>query len=122
MGALDGLADIIADVIVDEGLGASITYTSAGAGTYDPATGTNTGGSTSQTVVAIVEDFKGLELLNGDVIEGDKKVSIPAPLLTATPKPSDTATVNGIAYAVVGVNNTQAGEEIVLHVLQCRRA
>lgn len=115
------IADLINDTITDEGLGRSITYTSVTAGAYDPATGTSTPTTSNETANAIIEDFKGLELLNGLVQAGDKKVSIAADALSATPKPTDTVTVDGAVHTIVQVNNIEAGGVVILHVLQCRR-
>lgn len=116
------IADLIADVVTDEGLGASATYTSITPGSYDTATGAATPSTSSQTVQAIVEDFKGLTLMSGLVQAGDKKISIPAASLTATPKPTDRIAVGGITYTVERVMDEQAGGVAILHVLHCRRA
>lgn len=116
------IADIVADVVVDEGLGATVTYTSVTGSAYDPATGTTVPTGTTETVSAIIDDPRGVELLSGLAQAGDKTISIPAELLTATPKPTDSITVGAETYAVIRVENEQAGGVIILHVLHCRRA
>jgi hypothetical protein len=118
------IADLIADVVTDEGLGASVVLTSVTPGAYDPSTGTTGAATTTtQTVDAIVEDYRGLELLNGLVQAGDKKVSIPASSLTTAPKPTDTLTIGGVAHLIVAEpEKTEAGGVTILHVLRCRRS
>jgi hypothetical protein len=124
MALFDDIPDVIADVLNDADLGfQTVTLTSVTAGTYDPATGTTTGGSTSSaTVPAVVEDYKGLALLNGLIQAGDKKVTVAAANLTTAPKPTDTLTAGGIAYAVVNVVTVQPGSVAVIYEIQARRA
>jgi hypothetical protein len=124
MALFDDLPDIIADVLGDADLGfQSVTLTSITAGTYDPATGTVTGGSTTTTSVrAVVEDFKGLSLLNGLIQAGDKKITVAAANVTTAPKPTDTVTVGGIVYAVVNVVTVQPGSAAVIYEIQARKA
>jgi len=116
------IAALVADAITSEGLGASVTYTSVTPGTYDTATGAATPGTSTETVDAIIEDFKGLSLMSGLIQIGDKKVSIAAASLTVTPKPADRITVGAVAYTVERVMDEQAGGVAILHVLHCRRA
>lgn len=123
MSLFDDLPDIIAEVLNDAELGfQTVTLTTTTPGTYDPATGTTSGGSTStQSVRAVVEDYKGLALLNGLIQAGDKKITLPAANLTTAPKPTDTVTVGSLTYAVVGVSTVQPGPAAVIYELQCRR-
>lgn len=118
------IADLVSDIVTDEGLGAFVTLTTITPGAYDPATGTTGAATTaSQTVSGIVEDFKGVELLMGLVQAGDKKVSIPAAALTTAPKPTDTVTISGVAHLIVAEpEKVEAGGVVILHVLRCRRA
>jgi len=123
MALFDDLPDIIADVLDDAGLGfQSVTLTSITAGTYDPATGTVSGGSTSTTSLrAVVEDFKGLELISGLVQAGDKKVTIAGANVASVPKPTDTVTAGGVVYSVERVNTVAPGSAAVIYELHCRR-
>ena len=130
------IADLISDVVIDEGLGASVTITRTTPGAYDPATGTTAAPSTAtQTIIAPVEDYKGLELvagMQGGLIQaGDKKVSLPAASLTwapivgdppPDPAPTFSITVGGLTYAIQAVSTTEAGGVAILYVCQCRRA
>lgn len=125
MALFDDLPDIIADVLNDVALGfQTVALTSITPGTYDPATGTTTGGSsTSETIPANVEDYSGLTLANGLALAGDKKVLVAAALLTFTPKPTDTVTIGGTVYSVVAIPETvQPGAPAITYELQCRAA
>ena len=123
MGVFDDLPAIIADVLDDTSLGfQSVTLTSVTPGTYDPSTGTVTGGSTTTTTLrAVVEDFKGLELIAGLVQAGDKKVTIAGANVASEPKPTDTVTVGSVVYAVERVNAVAPGSSAVIYELTCRR-
>jgi hypothetical protein len=128
MGLFDDLPDIIADVLDDPNLGFNTVTlsTAGGAPTYDPATGTVvTPAPTNDTVRAVVEDYRGLELLNGLIQAGDKKITVAAANLTATPQPGvTTADVTGDvggAYTIQRVSETRPGSAAVIYELQCRR-
>lgn len=117
------IADLISDVIADETLGRAVTLTSITPGAYNTATGQTAAATTAtQTPQAVIEDYGGRELIDGLILAGDKKVSIPAADLTTAPKPSDTITIGSDVFAVLAVSTTEAGGEAILYVCQCRRA
>lgn len=126
MALFDDLPDIIAGVLNDAELGfQSVTLTSLTPGTYDPATGTVTGGSTTTTDVrAVVEDYKGLALLPGTNIQaGDKKVTVAGANVASAPQPGvTTVTVGADTFAVISVATTQPGSSTVLYEIQARKA
>lgn len=125
MSLFDDLPGIISDVLNDADLGfQSVTLTTTTPGTYDPTTGTTSGGSTSTaTVRAVVEDYKGLALLPGTQIQaGDKKITVAAANISAAPKPTDTVTVGGVVFSIVNVVTTQPGSAAVIYEIQARRA
>lgn len=115
-----GVAAIVAEVMGD--LGPEVTLSTVTQGAYDPATGVATTSTTSLTVTAVVEDFRGIELLNGLVEVGDKKVSIAGAPLAAAPTPGDTVLIDATSYTVISVQTVKPGVEAILYVLQCRRA
>lgn len=123
MALFDDLPGLIAEVLADPDLGfQSVTLTSVTAGSYDPATGTTTPTTSTTSVRAVVEDYKGLALLNGLIQAGDKKVTIAGANVATAPKPTDSVTVGGVTYAVISVATTQPGSAAVIYELQCRKA
>ena len=118
----NNLASIIAATLPSVGMTRSVTLTTVTAGAYDPATGAATPTTTTKTVNATVEEYDGADLLAGLGAQGDKKVSVPAAQLATAPKPTDTVSVGGVAYAVVTVRTDELGGVPVLYTLQCRKA
>lgn len=118
------IGDLITDLNTDEGLGFSVTYTSITPGAYDPATGTTAAATTSaQTgVIAIEETFSQKELVAGLVQANDMAIAIPANNLTASPKPTDTVTIDTVVWSVVRLRDIKPGSASVLHSLHLRRA
>lgn len=103
--------------------GKSIVLTVEVAGNYDTETGAVVGGGlVPVTVPAIVEEFKGAELISGLVQAGDKKVSIAGSALAAAPKPTATVTIDGDVFTVVEVAAIYSGENVALYILKCRKA
>lgn len=85
-------------------------------GTYDPATGTTTGGSTEAIKVVEIE-FSTLERATGAVQIGDVKLLIEAATLSAPIDNADTITHRGVTWGIVRPMNTQDA----LIELHCRR-
>lgn len=116
------IADLIADVIQSEGLGATVTLTKVTPGTYDAATGSVTNTTATYSAPGIVEEYVGEELILGLAAAGDKKISIPSAALSVVPMPSDIVTAFGTAYAIVSVQVQRGGDTAIMYILQGRKA
>lgn len=102
--------------------GKQLTLTWPGSGDYDPGTGGVDGVQPDPiTVPAIVEEYKGAELISGLVQAGDKKVSIAGKVVEIAPVPLCTVTIDGKAFTVVEVAAIYSGEDVALYVLKCRK-
>lgn len=115
------IGDLITDLNTDEGLGFSVTYTSVTPGSYSPSTGSATPSNSTETVIAIEETFSQKELVAGLVQVNDMAIAIPAANLTASPKPSDTVTIDSVVWTVVRLRDVKPGSAAVLHSLHLRR-
>lgn len=117
---LDIRARATADRLIGK-FGKQVTLTRVTEGTYNPDTGELSGGSTTtQTVVALVKDFNGIEILTGAIQAGDRKVSIAA--LNATePQIGDKMTIDSLDYNVLSVKSIWSGEKTAVYELQVRK-
>lgn len=104
--------------------GATVVITRRVAGTFNPTTQTESGGSTiTDTVKATIDDYRAYEV-NGDTIQyGDKKILIPSLELTnlVQPKPDDIISVNSVNYRVIGSSGLSAGDSMAAYTVQARR-
>jgi hypothetical protein len=117
---LDARARSTADKLLDK-FGKSITLTSIVEGTYDPATGELSGGTTTSTNhTAVIKDYNGIDFISGVVQAGDRKVMIAA-LGAPTPQPADKVTVDSEVYQVVAVRHIWSGELPALYEMQVRK-
>lgn len=117
---LDAKARATADKLIGK-FGKQVTLTRVTEGSYNPATGEMSAGSTTtQTVAALIKDFNGIEILSGGIEKGDRKVSIAA--LNATePQIGDTMTIDSLVYSVLAVKTTWSGEKAAVYELQVRK-
>lgn len=115
------VSDLLADLDADEGIGQSVTFTHVTGRTYSTTTRTYSGGgTTTETAVAVVADVRGKDLIEGEIIAGDKKLTIAGPDLTTEPLPgSSTASVDGVSLTVLRVVKTQPGDEVALWSIFC---
>jgi len=132
MSALDGLADILSEVIAAEGLGGTVIHTSRGEGAgYNPATSAATPSETPSEVMAVIGPVT-RELKQGVGVQaGDVMVSGAPSAFSAEPTERDSiniggsivagSVVGGVSYAVVAVVVTRGGADPVWYDLQCRR-
>lgn len=104
--------------------GQKIVYSRIVQGAYDPATGSATATQTDTIFKALVSDFNrvtdGLAFLPGLVLEGDKRVTIPAAALVNPPLPGDRTAFDGFVYSVQSVKQVSTGESAVLYDLRVR--
>ena len=101
--------------------GKQVTLTIVTEGTYNPTTGDMSGASTTtQTPNALIEDFPGVDYVNGLVEKGDKRITIAADGYTE-PKPNDTFTVDSLVYKVISVSTVWSGEQAALYASQVRK-
>ena len=122
MTALDTKFRALSNRLIDK-YGKSVTLTSVTNGAYNPATGTSAKTTATSTVKAIVEDYNlhssGVGFQTGLIKAGDKKVTIAALGITK-PKPSDTITIDTVAWNIVRVVETWSGEQIAVYECQLR--
>jgi hypothetical protein len=104
--------------------GQTVTYSRITQGAYDTSTGMASTTTTALTFKALVSDFSrasdGLAFLSGLVLEGDKKVTIPAASLPFAPLPTDRVAIDGLTYSVQSIKQVSAGESPVLYDLRVR--
>ena len=105
--------------------GQTITYTRIVQGAYDTTTGAAAAAvQTTYTLKALADDYTrmsdGLAFLAGLILEGDKKITIPAAALTFTPMPGDRVTFGGFTRTVQSVKSTSAGELTAIFELRVR--
>ena len=94
-------------------------------GTYDPATGTITGGSNSdETIRAIFLNYNANDVDGTLVQRGDRKAVIAATYngtaITKTPQINDELRDEGDAVRVVSVQTIKSGASILAYVCQAR--
>lgn len=109
-----------------KGLAASATLTRTVPGAYDPATGTNTAGTTTTSACLVSLDGSSLASLGfkfgeGLVQAGDLLASVPAKGLTFQPGPGDKLTIGTAIYTVVQSKPTYAGHLPALWEMAVRR-
>ena len=96
----------------------SVTYTSVGVRTYDPATGTLTGTDASYTVHMVMDSYERREIDNQAVLSTDMMAMIPVDSLTPEPTTRDTIAYSGATWQIVGITTDPAE---ALWVFQIRR-
>jgi hypothetical protein len=109
--------------------GSTIVITTVTAGTYDPATSTQTGGSSVNTTLkGVIEEYaESIRFLgdklqaNSSIIEGDKKITIAAQDVAAKPNVGDKCQALGVQYTILGVASQQSTEATALYVLHVRK-
>ena len=94
-------------------------------GTYDPATGTITGGSNSdETIRAIFLNYNANDVDGTLVQRGDRKAVIAATYngtaITKTPQINDELRDEGDAVRVVSVQTIKSGASILAYICQAR--
>jgi hypothetical protein len=123
MSLLDDVADVFAGL---DDLGAPATLTRTTPGAYNPTTGGNAAGTTTNSTTTAVLDAAtsvklgfifGPALVQG----GDIMAMIPAKGLASAPLPGDTLTVAGWTYKVVQVVPTWAGSVPVVYSMLVRK-
>ena len=131
MGLLDGpLRSVAANLVGKFGKPVTVKYVATG--TYDPATGSTTGGSyISANVRVVVGDAAQLARggfgETGEVRMDDLALTVAAQTFeaafgaAAVPATDDEITIDGSVYMVVQVKPTWSGEQVALYELQVRR-
>lgn len=116
---LDATARRAATKLIGQ-FGRSITLTTVTPGAYNPATGAAVPTSASVTVKAIVEEYKGFDIVSELAKAGDKKLTVSAADLAARPTPADKVTVDGLVYTIVAVKAISSGALDALYEIQAR--
>lgn len=120
------LGPLAVDVIEEFGKPIAINTVPA-AGDYDPDTGKPEAAEppAPKQTKAVVEDYNlqgsGQGFASGLIEVGDKKFTVAARALDATPTSADTITMDGVTFTIVNVKVTYSGELPVLYELQGRR-
>lgn len=121
----DRLRPLVRDLF--EAMGKSATLRREDQGTFDPGTGTYTGGGTTDHDVTVSppEGFR-QENIDGTLVQAsDLQTSIPAKGLpiaptTGTESLTDTLLVDGTEYQIVRVTPVYSGEQLAMFTLQVR--
>ncbi|WP_434134368.1 hypothetical protein JQR88_10870 [Pseudomonas luteola] len=102
--------------------GQTVTLQRTEAGEYDPETGTTGDGvAEEQPVQGILLDYEGIEFQNNTQIQqGDKKLKIAAKDLQWPPELANKAVIQGKAYSVINVNETNPAGIPLVYTLQVR--
>jgi hypothetical protein len=100
--------------------GQTVTFSRAVGATFNPATGTDTGGSTSTwTGKGASFNYNSSEIDGAMIQESD--IRLLAEAVATQPVIGDQVTVNSIAYHVVSVNETSPGGTVVKYDIQLRK-
>lgn len=101
--------------------GKSITLTRKGTPSYNTSTGVATISSASETVYAIVEEYKGNALQDPLIQHGDKKLTIAASL-TTKPLVLDAFTIDTETFLIVSVKSIYGQLLPAIYEIQARKA
>lgn len=115
---LDATARRVATKLIGQ-FGRTVTLTSVTPGVYNPATGAAVPTSSSVSVKALCEEYKGFDIVNELAKAGDRKFTISAADVAARPEPGDNV-LDGKTYTVVAVKAISSGELDALYELQGR--
>ena len=117
---LDARARNTADKLLTK-FGKLVTLSRITEGSYDPTTGEMaTPTAVSSSVYALIKDYKGIDLTNGVILQGDRKVTIAA-LGIDEPQPADKVTLDLYDYNVISVRKVWSGELAAMFELQVRK-
>lgn len=111
--------------------GMDMTLSRATGGTFDPVTGTTTGGTTSTWAVkgllktinstSASQFFGSKALADSLVLQGDKQVIIAASGLATVPAVGDTLTISGEVWQVITPVDLSPGGVTILYYLHIRK-
>ena len=109
-------------LIEQEGQVATLTHQVAG-GTYDPATGTTSGGSTTPHLIkGYFYNYKLEEIDGTQITMGDRKFLIKTTDTSnvAIPEPRVNDTISGVGdtVSVKGIDKIYSGSSVVVYILQ----
>lgn len=120
MTALDTRARATALRLLDK-YGKAVTLSRVTEGSYNPSTGeTSSEVVVIATVDALIEDYKGIDYISGDIQMTDRRVTIPASG-NVEPEPNDRLTIDAVVYTIVSVTTVWSGELPALFVMQVRK-
>lgn len=120
MAFYDEMADVALELITE--FGQTVTLQRTEAGEYDPETGTTGDGvAQEQPAQGVLLDYQGIEFQNNTQIQqGDKKLKIAAKDLQWPPELANKAIIQGKAYSVINVNETNPAGTPLVYTLQVR--
>ena len=107
--------------------GTACTVTRVVEGTYNPATGTFTGGSTTnQSGIGVLLEYTpqeaGVLQQAGTLVQAsDRKLLLSVSGINNAPEPNDTVTFNGVVYTVIQAKSLAPAGYVVMYELMLRR-
>lgn len=123
---LDATLRPTADRLIGK-LGKSATLTRESQGTFDPGSGTYTGGGTTDYSVTVTPPRRfRQDQIDGQLVQqNDFEVSVAALNLSIAPTQgddatSDTLTMDGTVYQIIRVQPVYSGQLVAYYRLQCR--
>lgn len=100
-------------------LAQTVTIRTYAAGSYDPSTGTNTpGASTDTSVDAVISDFLDAQIDGTIIRQGDKRVMARTAIAIAT---GDECIIDSVTHEIVAVKSVNPGGTTFITILQVRR-
>lgn len=100
-------------------LGGDVTVRIVTAGVYDSELGRITEIESETTLSGVLENVS-LGEVNDLVQAGDKRLTVAASDLSATPKAKDRVAINGVVHQVIRVNTTEQDNTAIAHQLILR--
>ena len=105
-----------------ERYGRSVVLRRNNEGTYNPATDTITGASTTDvSVIAVFTDFEQDEIDGTLIVRGDKKAVIAAGSLNSPPENNDILIDGSDQYRIVQLMAVQPGDTALIYKVQVRK-
>lgn len=102
--------------------GKHATLRKASAASYDPVTGVETGATSADHAVSIVEaNFRQQEIDGTLIRQDDKKALMSAYKSTADPEVDDSIVIDSDTFNIVSIKSIQPGDTVIYYELQLRR-
>lgn len=105
------------DMIVE--FGQTMTLKRLTPGAYDPATGTLTNTTTTETATGVELDYTSSEIDGTVILRGDRKLILSTTGIGA-PKVDDTVTIGTTVYTLKNVQPLSPGGTVVIYTCQVR--
>ena len=103
-----------------EDKGRDITYRTVTSGTFNPATGANTGASSSDATIKAVFTNVLEDTVDGDIVRRSDKVVIVS-ASDVTPTKQDKIVDGSDVYQIINIDEIKPGDTALIYKLQVRR-